>query len=354
MEATLPTGVREYVLGSLVENESIGFELKAFWYLLEMSALDISRQIYQFTCVGPTAEQTYKQLERSIHRYVPKHVAVWGNIGEDALLVLGCSDNCFVTGIPSLTPLIQSKIDSMVAKAVDQGLRSRNTNLHDMVSVSIHKASIDELLLPKPGVLDEEIATFHKNVLKINEEKLEYRSRFRSWLNAVQRYREKISIALNTPSFRAELADWIRSQIESKPHLVGNTDNIVEQLMGDSVILVTDEILVQKRIGEARHDRDLLKYTFQYRDVMVDRLMLSRPTKPIDHDITLMAVKLSGHVAFARKFVEQGASFYVLEIKIRGDLAKHRDIEYLQDGQWVWRERCQTGCGPGCKGRSKN
>ena len=308
----------KYILGDYIGfDESKLIEFKEF--ILKIDPLsfteidDIKEMITSGKVVDNFNDIIINNLNHYFKFYLPKYISAFGNLKTDTEfgnIYIGVNDFGEITGIP-FTGEFDLEIINGIKDIIKIFLDTKNIDtIFSKIQFEVIKVSNNTDMLNDPI---ESILKEHNN--KYRDAKnayIDYIHLHREWISKIDHFTIKLSTYLTEPSYRHEVAEYIRSKTDNKEYL-----KIADQL--DSTYQF--EFLTGIEVSEQKNDKlNVYHWVTNFKDEYIDNIKLQRPIRMGNIQINCDEVyehQFQYLTNLRKRFIENNnINYYIIKISI--------------------------------------
>jgi hypothetical protein len=266
-----------HILGDYIGfDESKLIEFKEFILKIDPISFtqidDIKEMIINGKVIENFNDIIINNLNHYFKFYLPKYISAFGNLKtntEAGNIYIGVNDFGEITGIPFIGEFDTEIIDG-IKDVIKIFLDTANIDtIFDKIQFEVIKVSYNANMLNDPI---EAIIKDHNDKYRYAKDTyIDYIRLHREWLSKIDHFTIKLSTYLTEPSYRHEVAEYIRSKTDHKEYL-----KIAEQLDSPHQF----ELLTGIEVSEQKNDKlNVYHWVTNFKDEYIDNIKLQRPIR---------------------------------------------------------------------------
>lgn len=329
-------------LGGYFGKEDLSTEFKEFCIKTSLDIYDISLEEVEELLEGKNWNNKFQiaiedTLEVYLENIFPKYLSSFYNSGIEGNFYIGIDDDGWITGIPFKGNLTHVEIENKMKDIIYNNIKLDDgediNELLESIHIEVQKLEIDPLLIADEYT--ELYNIYKKEIIKRNDEALDYNSKKILWLLELSKYNRKLTEIINSTEFRKELIEFIEDN-KNKFQNIEDKDTIIKYLTDtDYVPIPKFDILSERK----NNIKDVLYWLVNYKDYYIEKISHKRPNKPLTNRIFGPCQILSKLSLIRNILINiQGLYYYLIKININNQKIK-KQIYYKVKNNWLLKSR---------------
>jgi hypothetical protein len=327
-----------YLGEKLSDNETLHHEYKEFCLKNNVYNYYTHTELEQIVISGLLPvnfnEVIYENIKTYFLHYIPRYASAFSNCDDisHGMLTIGINDYSEITGIPFIGEL-DVNILQIYLESTYKLIRAENNSRKwkqeyikhiefEIIPIQIKNASLH--------LCDMSLDIY--NTMKDQQEL--YRSQYNIYLESRNKW------IVNFMDYACSINEMLDKRRDEVTRFVknnaANPEPIIEFLNSRLPINYDD-------LDIRRDDKDdYIYWIFQFKDVILDKYMHTKPRPPIYPRMCNAPYALMTHLSDMRlKMIRnnKNLNYYMIRIKFSGNIPKSRSLEYYHPSRKIWQSR---------------